>query len=225
MTTTYETHRDGYERPERRSAERQVSVLINAGIVHEGRDALCRIRNLSAGGVMIECDLPLAVEDRVELKLRSGRTVEAVVRWTEEGKAGIAFQDADSAALVTERLAASALETSPIGYPLFEREGWAEIVADHKRVRTRIARISPTGISVSSDDRWGAERVFSVSIDGLGDHLTRRADNPADGAEEMSLIFVQPLLYRALNDWLAATPRPNALGPAFPRPEQAGRWA
>ena len=57
---------EGPESPEqemadRRSGERQISVLINAGLVHRGDDALCRIRNLSSGGVMIECGLPLKI--------------------------------------------------------------------------------------------------------------------------------------------------------------------
>jgi hypothetical protein len=194
--------------PDRRTGERQISVLINAGIVHDGKDALCRIRNLSSGGVMVESSLSLAMDDRVTLQLRSGRMVEGVIRWIGEGRAGIAFSDPHASEMVTERLASGALATSPIGYPLFERQAWAQVIADHKRVRARIARISPSGITVEDGHDWRNEHVFSISIEGLGDHLARRVDGDAsESDEEMHLIFVQPLHYRAFEDWLATMPR------------------
>ncbi len=195
--------------PDRRSGERQISVLINAGIVHEGKDALCRIRNLSSGGVMVESSLALAMDDPVKLHLRSGRMIEGVIRWVGERRAGIAFADPHAAEQVTERLASGVLASSPIGYPLFERQAWVHVVADHKRIRARIARISPSGITVEDGHDWGNERVFSLAIDGLGDHLARRIDDAAatDHDEEVHLIFVQPLHYRVFEDWLATTPR------------------
>ena len=212
------------DHPERRGAERQISVLINAGIHHDGQDALCRIRNLSSGGVMIECGLPLKVDDRVQLQLRSGRRVDGCVRWLGDARAGIAFDDEDAAAVVTERLASSSLVNSAIGFPLFERDAWAELLADHVRLRTPVLRISPTGIVVSDNERWADERVFTVKVDGLGDHLARRADAAHGTAgDELSLVFVQPLHFRALNDWLASMPPPIA---ALGNPAQAmdARW-
>ncbi len=203
--------------PDRRSGERQISVLINAGIVHDGKDALCRIRNLSSGGVMVESSLALAMDDPVTLQLRSGKMIEGAIRWVGEGRAGIAFSDPHSAELVTERLASSWLQSSSIGFPLFERQAWAQILADHKRVRGRVLRISPAGVSIEDGHDWGNERVFSLTIEGLGDHLARRVDGDGmDQGEEMHLIFVQPLHYRAFEEWLAMMPRVTGPGTAHP---------
>lgn len=199
---------EGFEEFDRRIGDRQMSVLINARVEHGGNDALCRIRNVSAGGVMIESDLVLVVDDPVHLHLRSGRTIGGRIRWTEPGRAGIAFDDSNAAQLVTERLTSSSLGSSSIGFPLFEREAWAELSVDRKRCRAKIVKLSATGICVTGDEGVNDERVMMVAIDGLGQHLARRVDDPRAAArDEISLMFVQPLHYRALNAWLAAMPR------------------
>jgi len=193
---------------ERRSTERQISVLINAGITHEGDDALCRIRNLSSGGVMIECALALKMDDLITLQLRTGRKVTGQVRWISENRAGVAFANADAAQMVTQRLAAQDLHTSPIGFPLFRREAWAKLTMGHKSARSRIAALSPTGISLENAPEWEDERILGISIEGLGDHLVRVSDiMPRSSDDELNLHFMQPLNYRILSDWLAQQPR------------------
>jgi len=213
---------EGQDSPEggtadRRTGARQISVLINAGIVHRGDDALCRIRNLSAGGVMIECPLPLAVDDPVELHLRSGSHVRGTVRWAKEGQAGVAFDDPASAALVgaTQQPAPKRVSirrqpesASPIGHPVFRRNCWAHLSAGNMKGRTPVLQISPAGIIVENCVEWGGERLFSVTIEGLG-RYSARLDNPlcVEDAETAALIFVEPVLYRTFNEWLIATPR------------------
>jgi len=211
------------EAADRRAGSRQISVLINAGIVHRGEDALCRIRNLSAGGVMIECPLPLAVDDPIELHLRSGSEVRGTVRWAKDGQAGIAFDDPASAALVgaTQQPAAKRASirrqpesASPIGHPVFRRKGWAHLIAGNVKGRAPILRVSPAGVIVENCVDWGGERLFSVTIEGLG-RYSARLDNPlsAEDSETVALIFVEPVLYRTFNDWLLATPREGGEGP------------
>ena len=197
-----------HQQAERRIGERQVSVLINAGIAHESNDALCRIRNLSSGGAMIECGLPLAMDDRVDLQLRSGRMIEAVVRWVKDGQAGLSFDHPKSAQWVAEKPGQQALELSPIGFPIFQREAWARMTVGPRHGRAHIAAISPIGIALENISEWQNERVLSLSIDGLGDHLARQANAGFKGLDDLfCLIFVQPLNFRMLNDWLATQPR------------------
>lgn len=201
---------------DRRTTARQISVLINAGISHADNDALCRIRNLSSGGVMIECPLPLAVEDAVELQLRSGHRIGGVVRWVQEGQAGIAFDDPASAALVSGAPPAGKRisirkhqdeDVSPVGYPLFRRKCWAQLAAGHKRSRAPVLMISPTGLIVENLSDWTGERLFSVTIEGLGRLQARISNASAVGdAETLALSFVEPVHYRTFNEWLLATP-------------------
>lgn len=193
---------------DRRTADRQIFVLINAAIMHQGRDSLCRIRNLSSGGVMIECGLPLAVDDVVSLRLKSGHEIGGLVRWVSEGKAGVAFDDPASAMLVSGAVALpETMRPSPIGYPLFRRTALVKLCVGHRREPAVVAMISPTGIIVESGTDWGSEGLFTVCIDDLGDHVARRSDAGSDDEEgAMALIFVQPLHYRAFNEWLASVP-------------------
>lgn len=209
---------------DRRIAERHISVLINAGISHADADALCRIRNLSAGGVMIECPLPLAEDDVVELQLRSGHRIGGLVRWVREGQAGIAFDDPASAALVNgaspagKRLSIRKQQphedVSPVGYPLFRRQCWAQLAAGHKRGRAPVVMISPTGLIVEALSDWTGETLFGVTIEGLGRLPARVSDSAASGdGETIALLFVEPVHYRTFNEWLLVTPQGGAVPP------------
>lgn len=53
-----------------------------------------RVRNLSAGGLMAECDRMLAKGERVAVDLRNIGTVEGVVAWAMPGRIGIMFDRA-----------------------------------------------------------------------------------------------------------------------------------
>ena len=50
-----------------------------------------RIRNLSAGGMMAECDVLLDRDEVVEVSLRNVGTIKATVAWSVDGRIGVAF--------------------------------------------------------------------------------------------------------------------------------------
>lgn len=50
-----------------------------------------RVRNLSSGGLMAEYAKPVAIGDRVMVKLRGVGDVEGRIAWTAEGRVGVAF--------------------------------------------------------------------------------------------------------------------------------------
>lgn len=211
---------------DRRTGDRQISVLINAGICHAGRDALCRIRNLSSGGVMIESSLPLAVDDSVSLRLRSGDEVGGLVRWVQDGRAGIAFDDPASSALVSGSAAGvQASNSSPIGYPLFQRSARAAITAGARKEQAPVVEISPAGVLIETIRDWAQERLFTVGIDGLGEHVARLGDSQPDDEDRMALIFVQPLHFRLFNDWLTSVPAYVDTLPEFAAVPERPHWA
>lgn len=195
---------------DRRATQRQISVLVNAGVVSGDEDGLCRIRNLSDGGAMIESNLDLMIDSEIELHLRSGRILGCRVRWAEEGRAGLSFDDPRSAEWVTERLAGYSLKASPIGYPLFHRQATAQLSSGHRRARAQVEALSPIGMHVRDAAEWEDESVLSVAIEGLGEHLARVGDNPvSELSDGLNLLFVQPLNFRLMNDWLCSQPRPH----------------
>jgi diguanylate cyclase (GGDEF)-like protein len=75
----------GFSRPPRHR-------LIRNGILNwEGRALPVRLRNISAGGAMIECERRLAAGTPVELDLDEAGTLAAEVRWCQQGQVGLHF--------------------------------------------------------------------------------------------------------------------------------------
>jgi PilZ domain len=196
--------------PERRVENRQqISVLINAGVTAGGQDALCRIRNMSDQGVMIECRLPLVAEQPVQLCLRSGRVFDGVVRWARDGRAGIEIGSGLSLSILNEAM--KLLDFAFKGArPCFARSGRALVSFDHRNIRCQISEISLNHVRLSGLDGVPNQQIATVTIDGLGSLYAKLGAAPTDGAfgddpDSMIALFTQPLHFRLLDDWLDAT--------------------
>ena len=81
--------------PDTRQVGRE-SFLMLASLRIDGKDTphRVRVRNLSAGGMMAECDAPVARGTRVAVELRNIGWVEGSVAWKQDNRFGIAFDDA-----------------------------------------------------------------------------------------------------------------------------------
>jgi EAL domain-containing protein (putative c-di-GMP-specific phosphodiesterase class I) len=74
-----------FSRPPRHS-------LIRTGTIEVGGEALpVRLRNISAGGAMVECDRAMIPETPVRLDLDEAGTLDAEVRWSSHGRVGMRF--------------------------------------------------------------------------------------------------------------------------------------
>ena len=78
------------ERAARNSFFLQAQICVCAN----GREFAVRVRNLSPGGMMADCDRPLAVGDRVEVEVRGVERVKGIVAWVGAGRIGISFDTA-----------------------------------------------------------------------------------------------------------------------------------
>ena len=66
--------------------------MIRTGTLEIGGDALpVRLRNISEGGAMIECDRDLTPATDVRLDLDEAGTLDAEIRWSARGQAGMRF--------------------------------------------------------------------------------------------------------------------------------------
>ena len=74
-------------------ATRLTTILMVGRLVSATADHICRVRNVSSGGMMIECDAPLGIGETVRIELRNLNTVEAKVVWTRPPRLGVQFAD------------------------------------------------------------------------------------------------------------------------------------
>jgi diguanylate cyclase (GGDEF)-like protein/PAS domain S-box-containing protein len=75
----------GFSRPPRHR------LIRNGRLLWQGRTLPVRLRNISAGGAMIECDNELEPGTPVELDLSEAGTLPAEVRWSQQGQIGLHF--------------------------------------------------------------------------------------------------------------------------------------
>jgi diguanylate cyclase (GGDEF)-like protein len=75
----------GFSRPPRHK------LLRNGVLVQDGDRLSARLRNISEGGAMVECERPLARDTRVVLDLEDAGRLDANVRWCQRGQVGVSF--------------------------------------------------------------------------------------------------------------------------------------
>ncbi|HEX8572700.1 MAG TPA: EAL domain-containing protein [Allosphingosinicella sp.] len=78
----------GFSRPPRHR------LIRNGRLSLDGRDLPVRLRNISAGGAMIECEEQPAPGTPVSLDLEEAGNLAAEVRWSQRGQVGLHFADA-----------------------------------------------------------------------------------------------------------------------------------
>lgn len=77
---------------QQREADRD-SLMLQATLRQVGRlsGVAVRVRNLSAGGMMIESTIPFTIGDAIDCEMRGVGRVAGRIAWTAEGRVGIAF--------------------------------------------------------------------------------------------------------------------------------------
>lgn len=79
-------------------SQRLTTLLMVGRLIDPSGDHLCRVRNLSTGGMMVETTAPLAIGTAVRVELRNLNQVDGKVVWTRNQRAGIQFDTAQEVA-------------------------------------------------------------------------------------------------------------------------------
>ncbi|MFT3977157.1 MAG: PilZ domain-containing protein [Sphingomonas bacterium] len=183
-------------RSEQRSALR--TLLVGRLILADGREALCRIRNLSSAGMMIETPAALTRDGAVAVELREERFSGRVV-WVHDGQAGLHFDTMiDVGRALGEARIAVARQDRPRA-PRFRVGRRARISHYGRSTEVVIVDLSQSGACLGMEEPMAPDTEFTLAIPGLPAMAcrTRWAD-----ADRCGVIFQGILPYNDLAAWL-----------------------
>jgi len=86
-------------------------------VVGEQQTSLLRIRNISAGGLMADCNAALATGQEVELEIRNIGIVPGRIAWADGHRIGVAFDAAIDPQLARKPVGTHATESMLVRRP------------------------------------------------------------------------------------------------------------
>ncbi len=194
------------ERAPRTVTTLMVGKLICAG----GGEQLCRVRNISATGMMLESPFPLREGDRIVVELRGGPVLEGTIRWVSAGRAGVQFVEL----IDVEEVLATAKGSSPAARlrravpraPRFQVGGNARLVCNGVSHIVAMENISQSGARVRLANQPDLDRVMTLVIPGLTPHSCTVRWLEGDSA---GVAFIEMIPYAELAAWLTEMQPPR----------------
>lgn len=194
-TTIYSIAATPPTQPDRRCADRYLSLLRVGAIVVGDRRELCLIRNISAGGMMIRAYSNIEIGTELSVELKQGSPVKGMVKWVENGLTGVTFDEPIDVVLL---LAPPGDGPRP-RLPRIEVDCNAWVRQESELLRIRVVNISQGGLCVRSQGRLAIGGDIVITLPGL---------SPAAGVvkwndkEAYGLAFNRALVLSELVEWL-----------------------
>ncbi|RJF85717.1 PilZ domain-containing protein [Sphingomonas cavernae] len=192
--------RDASSTPVAPRAPRTLTLLLVGRVIGDRRDALCRIRNLSEGGLRAEVRARFTLGESVRIEFRNSDAVTGVVRWTDRKAIGVQFD----APVDVERLLAESTTVRRKGAPApraprLPTSCWADIRIDGHPQRASLLDLSQGGAKLRTRTPLEMGAILILSVPGLepmrGVVRWVRGDNAG-------IAFLEPIAFAALAAWL-----------------------
>jgi hypothetical protein len=181
----------------RRTEERLEAILPVAKLITEHGPSLCRIKNISAGGLAAELSHPLPAETLLEIEFGHEQRIPGVVVWTRANCVGIRFDARiDLRQLLSNRKPREGFRPRP---PRLEVSCGATVRIGKLYHRAEVQDISLGGLKVAINDWDCVGKPVTVTIDSL---------RPIKGrvrwykAGQAGIVFDAPLRFEELAEWL-----------------------
>jgi hypothetical protein len=150
---------------DRREGERELAILRVAKLITDAGEELCRIRNISAGGIMAETTISHAEGTRIVVELRSDQRLKGTVTWSSAEGIGIRFDDSvDVAQVLAKKFGDNRLFARQ---PRVLVPCVARLRIGAKLHKVHVTDISQGGMKVAIDDPACIGWPVSVTVDGL----------------------------------------------------------
>lgn len=185
-------------------APRTMTTLLVGKLLCDGLgEQLCRVRNLSANGMLIEALRIPDVADMVTVELRCGQRLAGEVVWSQEGRAGIQF----AAPIEVEAVLATARSTTPAARlhkavpraPRFAVQCPARLMCNGTPFDAVIENISQSGARLRVIGQPELDRVMTLVAPGLSPRSFSVRWRHEDG---MGVAFIDMIPYAELSPWL-----------------------
>jgi len=181
---------------------RTLTLLLVGRISGERSDGLCRIRNISPGGLMAEVFAAFEVGETVHVELRNGQSLAGTVRWTRDGGLGIEFIERveDIGQLLSEQRSTGAPTKGPkLRAPRLPTDCSADIQVDGRHHLAAVANVSQCGACIATTMSLEPNQLLTLTIAGLP-VVQAGVRWVKDG--EVGLCFTTPLAFATLAVWL-----------------------
>lgn len=192
----------GMEDIHRRDARTFTLLLVGQIARQDGRDGLCRVRNVSPGGLMAEAVMEIRPEDIVRVHLRNGQSRSGVVRWVKDSQFGMQFETPleDVQGFLAEPARAPRVGDVPVvRSPRLRADCGATVLIDGHHYSATLTDLSQGGARLTTPAPVERDRLVTLSVRGLPTlrAVVRWAEEGAAGVS-----FLDHLSYSVLAHWL-----------------------
>lgn len=182
---------------DRRTDDRLKAILPVAKLVTESSQDLCRIKNISAGGLSAEATTALQTGTSVIVELSYEQRIPGTIVWTRGNSVGVRFdQNVDLRELLANRRPRSGFRSRP---PRLEISCGATVKIGKFYHRTEVHDISLGGLKVALGDWQCVGKEVTVTIESL---------RPVQGrvrwykGGHAGIVFDKPLSFEELAEWM-----------------------
>jgi hypothetical protein len=183
---------------ERRTSERQLTVLRVAALHVEGARQLCMVRNVSSGGLRLQVFRPPSVGARVSIALKSGHFLAGGARWARGCHVGVALD----APLDVRDLLSTAWNGAQDRRPRLPRMEVDHAILVRLDARTRAARLCDISQGGAKLEVPGGATLGSSALLLLAEAAAVAGTVRWAAGDAIGIAFHEPLSLRWLSDWL-----------------------
>ena len=185
-------------------AYRTVSLYLLARLrVGANRDGLCRVRNMSASGLMLESELPLEPEQIVTVEFRNGMTMTGRVAWTRDNRTGLHSHDMIDVPVLLHQLSGHASRgAAALRAPRFGCGCKARVRIQGRSRSVPVGNISINGVQMEIPAQVGD--ILQIDLPGLPERAGR-VRWCHDG--QCGIMLMEPYSFLAMARWLASQDR------------------
>lgn len=180
---------------------RTMTLFLIGRIISDRFDALCCIRNLSAGGLKAEVRSPFVVGEPIKVEFRNGDIVPSLVRWVDRRSIGVQFDTpVDVERMLTEcstvRRPSAALAPRAPRMPTSCR---ADVRIDGRVHRVSLEDLSQGGAKLATKIPLEKDGLLTLAVPGLE---PQRAVVRWVRADKVGIAFLEPIAFAVLAEWL-----------------------